>query len=280
MQINGTYELNANLQTDIWNKNYTLINETRFNTTYFILTIPINHTAYEEIINNINEEIDANSRESKLNLTLDVSLTAKNSDQIIIETFNPEWSLTLEEPIIEIIGESPQTEEKFLTSTISVVQNDVLNQRYYGLILSIFLIGIIILFALLTKSRKETLDKTEQQFNKIIKKYGEWIVNVEKIPDTKKMKSILVKSLDDLIKISEDLGKPLLHIQNPSKESGNHTFYLIDDSKYYKYKLKKEKINKIAECPQCKNKIEINAYPNEIVDIKCPYCNETGTIKI
>jgi hypothetical protein len=99
---------------------------------------------------------------------------------------------------------------------------------------SIAFIAIIIGFALITGNVTEKLDKTEKLVNKIKKKYGEWMVEVNKPPKrTLGSENIEVKSLEDLIKISEELGKPVIYYNDGTK----HNFYILDESVQYQYIL-------------------------------------------
>ena len=72
---------------------------------------------------------------------------------------------------------------------------------------------------------------------KITKKYGEWIVEVEKPPKRAlRAEVISIKTLGDLIKISEELGKPVLHYVSSGKKT-KHAFYVIDESLRYEHFL-------------------------------------------
>ena len=46
---------------------------------------------------------------------------------------------------------------------------------------------------------------------------------------------IPTKSLDDLVKISEELGKPIIYAVTNSEKK--HSFYVLDDQMYYQYIL-------------------------------------------
>ena len=60
------------------------------------------------------------------------------------------------------------------------------------------------------------------------------MVEVNKPPKrTLGSENIEVKSLEDLIKISEELGKPVIYYNDGTK----HNFYILDESVQYQYIL-------------------------------------------
>jgi hypothetical protein len=84
--------------------------------------------------------------------------------------------------------------------------------------------------------------KTEKMIKKIQKKYGEWIVEVESPPKRALGAEIVtMKSLEDLIKTGEELGKPVLYHKPSSTSKEKHTFYVIDELLQYKYATGRDK---------------------------------------
>ena len=71
---------------------------------------------------------------------------------------------------------------------------------------------------------------------KINKKYNEWIVEVDTPPKRPLGAEIItMKSLEDLMKISEELGKPVIY--HVSNSEGTHSYYVLDEAVPYKYVL-------------------------------------------
>ena len=74
-----------------------------------------------------------------------------------------------------------------------------------------------------------------KQIKKIQKKYRDWIVEVEEAPKRSvSVDLVSTKSLEDLVKLSEELGKPIIHYVSNEK---THTFYVLDEAIHYQHKL-------------------------------------------
>ena len=139
----------------------------------------------------------------------------------------------------------------------------------------LFLI-LLIIFFVFTKNKIESISESKKIINKIRKKYGEWMVESSSNPVNPTMKTINVKTMDDLSKVGEELGKPIISY---NKGDDRHEFYVVDNNISYKYELKpNEKIRKIAICPQCKNEIPIEGYPGYQLEVICNKCGKKGVI--
>lgn len=277
--VQGHYTVYATVQTDLWSKNYIIIPKTEFNTPHFTITFPINYTYFEEIVSTINDEIGVNAGTPILNMTCSVTLSALTTPETIRESFSPLLSMPLEKNIIEFDGDLTRYQTGSLEGITLVPQPGVIEQQTNGIIVSLISFIIIVLFAVFTASGDISVNVMEKQVKKIKKKYGEWIVEVEQLPETKKTGVIPVKTMDDLVKISEELGKPIIHYQNSSNPDGKHVFCVLDETIQYKYVLQvSEKIKKTVQCPKCHTKINYEAYPREKVQVTCPKCGNTGII--
>jgi hypothetical protein len=60
-------------------------------------------------------------------------------------------------------------------------------------------------------------------------------VDVEELPGVKPSETVIpLNSLDDLVRIADDLVKPVLH----QEEEGRHTYCIIDGGVRYQYVIK------------------------------------------
>ena len=136
--------------------------------------------------------------------------------------------------IIEISDVLSSHDSGELSEKIDIYHADIQTGRTNGAYISAILAIIIILFIVLTDNANKILDKTQKSINKIKKKYGEWIVEVEKPPKrTIDSEIITMKTIEDLMKISEELGKPVIYYLEGQK----HNFYILDESMQYQYIL-------------------------------------------
>ena len=237
--IDGSYEITATIQTDMWSKGYVVTPKTTFssnaNTASFSTNFPIDYINFENIVSQINNETGVTAADTTLIMRCNIDITAKTNNGTVHDSFAPSLSIPLRTNIIEINGNLTQYESGVLEKTEEVTQQTSIEQSIYWGLASVVFSIILAAFIMFTKSDKTTISKTQKQVKKILKKYGEWIVETEKIPVMVGSKMIPTKSLDDLVKISEELGKPIIYAVTNSDEK--HTFYVLDDQMYYQYVL-------------------------------------------
>lgn len=280
--IDGTYELNAEIQTSIWTKEYTIIPQTAFSSTNsktasFNTNFPINYTHFEDIVAAIDEETGVNAGDTALIMKCNIDITAEINNGSISESFTPSLNVSLGGNIIEINGDLSQYSSGVLEETEEIVQPGSVEQSFYWSLTSILFLIILAVFFMFTKSDEAAFGKTDKLVRKILKKYGEWIVETEKLPTIEDAKIIPMKSLDDLVKISEELGKPIIHVA--SDKDKKHVFYVLDDQIHYQYVLPTgEQLKKTTLCPRCRTKITCNGTPGQETSITCPNCGTKGTV--
>ncbi len=278
--VQGHYTVYATVRTDLWSKNYIIIPETEFNTPHFTITFPINYTYFEEIVSTINDEIGVNAKTPTLNMTCSITLSALTTPETIHESFSPLLSMPLEENIIEFDGNLTQYQTGSLEGTTLISQPGVIEQQTNGIIVSLISFIIIILFTVFTTSEDISVNKIEKQLKKITKKYGEWIVEISKPPQFgTNSEAISTKSMEDLSKISEELGKPIMHYNPENPNDEHHIFYVLDEKTIYKYVLNiDEGIEKTVQCPHCNSKIVYNADTNKEIILTCSKCGNKFSV--
>jgi hypothetical protein len=282
--ISGTYTITAQIMTDIWNKTYTIVSETPFNSngTYATFTeqFPINYLFYENITDQIEEEIGVTANNPTLIIQTDIVLILNVDGEIVYETLSPSLSVKLGEPKILIeFGADNQANGEGNPIIEKVTNQDVIEERNTWTMYSSIFLLIMIISIIFTRG-SEKLTKTEKENKKIMKKYKEWIVEIQKEPKKKNINIIQINSIEDLIKVSEELGKPVFHYLT---ENNSHQYYVLDGKITYEYKLQiqeNEEKTKIAICPYCQTKIEVKGIRGEKVHLKCPNCEKEGETKI
>lgn len=283
-EIKGTYELIALLQTDIWTKTYTLIPKKEFSTTgsrtSFTLRFPIDYKLYENIVTDIDAETGVTAPNPQLIIQCNIKGEATTEDEVIKQDFSPSINVPLNTKIIEL--NEPLTNRISFsdTDTDIVDKPEVENERAKWGNLSILCLVLIFVGAVITKNDTGDLTKTDRMVNKIIRKYGEWIVEIDKLPKRPIGAEIIkMKTLDDLIKTSEELGKPIIHYS--SNVDNTHMFYVLDNNIHYEHILTENaEITKTVICPKCGARIDCKGKFGETVHLECPMCGKKGTIDI
>jgi len=239
--INGTYKLEAQIQSELWSKTYTIIPETSFNEvnkTTFDIKFPFDIFAYEDIVYQIGHETGVIAKYPTLSLKCTILTYANSLTEKKIDTFTPTIKLPLNSKIVEFQGDLTTKQDSKISSIKTVtIQLDTSHQRAYWTIAIMILLIMIIIFAVFTKTKVKKLTVTEKLLRKIKKKYGEWIVETEIVPTYGKSRIISVKSFKDLFKISEEIGKPIFYYKTASNPKVLHIFYVFDGGIRYMYRL-------------------------------------------
>ena len=244
--ITGEYKLTARIETDMWNKQFTLASG-QFNNN-FNEKFPIDYLYYENVTATINAETGVTAANPQLIVECNIYNLSLQTDEITFapDRFTPSMTVSLNENIIDFsdtlsnqMSDVKTNIQKIYTSTANKEKGQWTSNAY-------ILIVIIIIFSLVTKGDIKKINEIEKQLKKINKKYGEWIVEVDKLPKKPLGVEIVpTKSVEDLMKISEEVGKPIIHF-TPSSSSINeeHAFFVLDENMHYKYILSDNKNNK------------------------------------
>jgi len=237
----GEYYLVAQVKTDLWEKNYVIVSKTSFdsnkNNAGFTIDFPIDVTYYDSVVSEIDNQLGIKSNNPTLNLKCNIIISSITSKDIINESFSPSTTVSLGKNTLDFENNLAQSKKGALTEERQGFSQNVIDKRNVWTIYSVILIPILFVFILATKNDTRKYD-IEKSLNKINKKYEKWIIEAEKIPIVNTIKTISVKSIDDLIKTSVEIGKPVIHYQSQSNPTESHVFYIIDESITYEYVLK------------------------------------------
>ena len=229
-QIEGTYTISAEIKNNLWTKKITIIPSTPFDKTTFTAHFPIDIAYFDNVIQQINSDIGITARDTTLVITCDVSVnvhTVQNKD----ERFSSSLVVNLDNNIIEIADNLTMVKPCSIDKTITIY---ISSPYTHWIALSIILFAFFIGFFMLTTNEQQS--ENNQVIKKIHKKYGEWIVKVDKLPQITSTKIAVIKQFDDLVKVSEETSKPILYYE----VEDSHKFYVFDEIFCYKYELKKK----------------------------------------
>ena len=239
--IQGQCTVTAQINTDIWTKTYTLVPATTFNSTTATAKFKIEPAQYEKIIADINEETGVTALEPKLTITASIIITGTSNTDTFYESFSPAIEIPLNVNLIEIQTPLTQSQSDKIKKTQTITLKTSDQQLIIYIATAVVGAVLLTLFLTITQNKTRTIDEMEKTIKKIRKKYGEWIVDINNLPLSNDKQILMIKTLDDLIKISEELGKPVMHYTSVSANPGDqHTFYVIDENTHYKYVLTNE----------------------------------------
>ena len=279
--ISVSYSTTAQIETEFWNKTYTISSDTPINfsgtSAIFTNQFPIDYLFYENITSQIEEETGVVITDPTLIIKMNIKLTIDTNGETILKTFTPTLTITLRKPTIDIEEGAENRDSGKITKTEDFFDQGIVNERNMWAASSFLFMIIVILAALIINSDEE-LTEIGLIHKKIMKKYGEWIVDIIKIPEKSDSDTMQVNEIEDLMKISEELGKPIFHY---TKDKNYHMYYVLEETMTYQYHLSSDgKRIKIVKCPKCKTKIECKGISGETVHITCPKCKKKGSAKI
>ena len=78
------------------------------------------------------------------------------------------------------------------------------------------------------------LSQTEKELLQVKKRYGKHIAEIINQTPIEGEKIISLGSMEDLIKVADELGKPIIH-QAPSQPQEPHAYYVFDGATRYQY---------------------------------------------
>ena len=237
--ISGKYSMNSRINTNLWTKNIEIIDETDFNSTNNSITIserfPIDLQYYQDLIDEIDGETGIVSKDHSITFQFNCRFTACTKNDTIRDTFQQQMYLNLNQRTLDF--SEGLSNEKFgaKNKRILNLDNEIIKQRgIWKSICYLFLI-LIALTVILTRGDKKHLDQIERKARKIQKKYGELLVNIKKQPKRSVNFDVLYTgTFDDLIKISEEIGKPIFHYKTGNH---SHTYHVLDSIHQYQFVL-------------------------------------------
>ena len=243
IDIKGNYEIIAKVQgftgegenlKNIWEKKYIIVKKEDFDIEDKTKTIKEEVRLSLEPYNNFVKEVKETSNVSSqtmLTLVMNVNLTGEINKNKLEDTISPSLIIPLDSPMFEIGGNKTIDEEQSIEE-IANVQIPVNSKQviFYGVIIFLLLSLLILLFFFIEIAAEK--DAHEKLLKKIFKKHGDRLValNNEFIIDT--TNTIHVKSIDDLVRIADEIGKPILYKYNQDHKEIN-MFYISGEEQVY-----------------------------------------------
>jgi len=196
----------------------------------------IHPNAYWDLINTIEYETGTKSNRYSIIVDIRIHVYVVTGVGTVNENFTPVIVINLERgtnrgDIITVDGENTFRKSEIIK--INTIRRDyIVNQRYYSYILTSTLGGgFIFSVYLFIKSRPK-----DKNIDKILQALGDVIVDIKEEPsDLKERTLIKVETLNDIIKVSDSLLKPVLLLKN-GKEAPK--LYVIDEDIVYEYTVK------------------------------------------
>lgn len=240
--ISGSYTISAMIQTAYWTKTYTLVNTTTINVDNrnrysFSESFRIEYSFYEQVIDDITNETGVSVQNPNLIIKCNIQLTADTGEETIPQTLNPSLNVSLREETIDISDSLILRSSGSRTEQETIKHPEISEEKNKWTNIAMILIILSIIVFAVTKTEKKPLSKIKKKLNRIKKKYGEWMIEIKKQPSKIGADVIPVESMDDLVKLSEEMGKPIIFYNNSTETIEKYNFYVLEEKNHYLYTL-------------------------------------------
>ena len=250
-EFRGSHSASAILEatyneTDIiWKKEFQLIPHTDFKTKQVTEYVSLPIMEYVELSKNLQEATGVLA-----SVTMTVTYTANASALIDGEPISDSSQSTLVFPVtgdVMVMGGTPLSEQS--KNVEAEVPQELLPKREMLIgsiiLLSLFVTALLLLL-LLTIGVKE--DPLELQLNKILKKYGSRIIELNSGARMDEGETICVKSFSNLLLTADELRKPIF--KTIGKNLIDTEFFVLDEPVKYVFEAgcSKEGLEDTAEC--------------------------------
>lgn len=250
-EISGKYGMTALLEARtsdgehlVWDKEYELLAEESFSSSgsdYSVeeqVTIPFGE--YLAFTEEVREETGYSPAELNLSVNAYVDVEAETPDGVITDTLNPNMVIPMGGSTFTVSGSLMEESEGGITevTTVTAVEGD--NFRAVSAVAVTLAAAALLSVRFLTVPSEEKQQKQVQQVSKILKKHKERIVvtanGVTSVPEG----AITVYSFDELLKLADEVGKPIIYPQPRYGNGGDHCFLIFTPEHVYAYSVKEK----------------------------------------
>jgi len=244
--IQGEYEVIAvmegyvsasekNKTKTIWQKQYVLVPKTAFaredSALAIVQEIPIQFGEYNKYATAVMDQAKIKT-DIRMSVIMNVALKAKVDQGVIEDKAVQALTFPLAESYFEISKDRVEEQTKALeeTRTIPLPLNRT-KVTLLGLCLTVLLAALAyVCFG--TVGLKS--DPLQNSIKNIFKKYGSRLVVLRDETSLSRSNVMQVKSFEDLVRIADDLAKPILYRDRPEVMAISE-FYILDDNCIYSY---------------------------------------------
>lgn len=240
-EISGSYDITASVKGTIgkdkgnilWTKNFQLKPTTKFSGNDGKLSVKdsvlIDYHKYNNLCKELNSFTGV-STDDTLYITMNIKYDILTDKGTAKEQFSPTLSIPLDKNYFNInkINMDEKAGEIKKQVTVTLMPNRILILLYTIIgIISIILAAVIIFFT----EEPDKKDIYRKKIKKIFKNYGIRLVAITDEILTDESNRQNVRSMDDLIKISDELEKPILYVyKNDILEI--KSFYVLADNSF------------------------------------------------
>ena len=224
----------------MWTKEFTLYRGTKDGN--FKLSVPVQLGDYFALLDSIKNETGAPANGYSLKITASVNTIARTAGGVVVKTFTQALNGSIKDNVLQFDGDLIRKEPGAITRT-TLVPNE---STYLGMSLQTVRVAVLIpliffiaafVFCLVVflKTRPELESATQREVARIGKKYGPRMAE----GSSRSPATVELASMDDLAKVAEELGKPILH-EMPDGTGNGHAYFVVDGFTSYHFRIRHE----------------------------------------
>jgi hypothetical protein len=221
-----------------WSKSLVVVPKTN-KVGSFTISFPIDIQYFTKVIDAIEKETGVGGSSYNLKIKADVHTVAQTGLGKIDEVYTQTLGAKREENTLTFDKELSQSQPGSIGPTaVSTTAggNGLRIPSFAGLIVALVALGFLSWNQ--AQLKLVGINAGEAELARARKKYRQVIVDIEELPEAKPNDTIItLSSLDDLVRIADDLVKPVLH----QAEEGRHIYCIIDSGVRYLYVVETQK---------------------------------------
>lgn len=175
--------------------------------------------------------------DAKYIVVLEITTDTKIQEENVNNQYNSSISIDLGQKTTTIKGENNKENTEYITTQVKEeAKVNIVEIIFYC---CMFVLGIVIIVYINTKTEKANRIKNEfrQELNRILRLCQDKIVKVSNNVDISQTNIIDVKDFGEVIKLSEELFRPILYWYSNEKDEA--CFYVMSNHVTYRYVLRK-----------------------------------------
>jgi hypothetical protein len=240
--INGDYEIKAVLEgytgegesyKSIWKKEFPVVDKKEFqgdDKQYSIEDkITIKLDKFKEFVKEVSE-VARISSSVKFTIVAQVNMEAETETGNIKQTYAPSMEIPLSGSYFEITGNLKDVKDGVIDKTEKSIIP--MNGKKVAMLTSIVVVLLLGLIYIMFFTKLVVIDEREKKLKKIFKDHGDRMVTIKSDILNDYLEWLEVKSMDDLVKISDEIGKPIMYKYN-SEFSEISRFYVVNEQQVY-----------------------------------------------
>ena len=225
-----------------WEREYELLSPQESSTEGAELVIheavEVPFTEYRRFAEEVREETGFNPDELNLLVEFLVEVQAQTDSGLIEKRLTPGILVPMRGDAFVVKGDLVDRNSAGITETRAVSLPHVGKARAGFTLSTVVFGGALAAFLLLTAPVKPKAKPQDRKVLRLLKKHGDRIAALADGAPAGWEKALLVSSFEDLLKVADELQKPVFYYQLRSEVGEVHLFLVLDEEKMYRYSIR------------------------------------------